>query len=232
MQTTGAERGGIFRVLGGSGGTVHQGDTGQTLREVSGSLWETVFTREEHVVDLGQGISFTLDDRRLAAVHNGTAADLHGAFVVDAAGTVYVIGDVPAGRTIDIPRDGSLFLPASSGFYDVSSAEVAALRDALALPRGDEAYALGIVRLLGTLPAGLLPVLYARTSPDAAPVATPGFAVERDLRIVRVVPNMPVPEIYLGSGSIAAVTPVSEENPLGDALQQFFGGAGQHGGEL
>jgi hypothetical protein len=223
METTGAERGGIFRVLGGSGGIVHQGDTSQTLRSVSGSLWETVFTREEQTVDLGEGISFVLDERRLARVHNGTSNELHGAFIVDAAGTVYVIGDVAAGATVDIPRDGALFLPASSGYYDVSSPDVGTLRDALGLARGEEAYALGIARLLGALPSGLLPVFYAQTTPDAAPTSSPSFAVERDLRIVRVVPNMPVPEVYLGTGTIAAVAPEPPPDPLGDALQGFFG---------
>ncbi len=233
MQTPGPEDGGVYRLLGGSGGTIHIGDTHQTLRDVSGSLWETVFTREEHEIDLGTGITFTLDERRLAAVHNGTASALHNAFVVDAAGTVYVIGDVPAGASADIPRDGALFLP-TSGFYDVNAAEVGTLRDALGLSRDDSAYALGVARLLGSLPSGLIPVLYARCEAEPAPSATPTFAVERDIRIVRVVPNLPVPDVYLATGSIATVTPApgtEPTDPLEGALRGFFGSGDAQGGE-
>lgn len=228
MDTTGPENGGIFRLMGGSGGVIHQGDTSQTLRGASGSLWETVFTREEHEIDLGEGISFTLDERRLAAVHNGTSAPLHGTFIVDAAGTVYVIGDVAPGATVDIPRDGSLFLP-TQGFYDVTSPEVATLRDALGLAPTEGTYALGVARLLGSFPSGLVPVLYAQTDPDPAPSASPAFALERDIRIVRVVPNMPVPEIYLATGTIDAIAPpppagAGAADPMGHALEHLFGG--------
>lgn len=229
MQTEGAEDGGIYRVLGGSGGTVHLGDTRPSLRAVSGSLWETVFTREEHQIQLGAGVTFTLDDRRLASVHNGTSAALHDAFIVDGAGTVYVIGEVPAGASADIPRDGALYLP-NSGYNDVTAAEVGTLRDALGLARTEDAYALGIVRLLGTLPTGVIPVLYARTDGDAAPSASPSFAPERDLRILRVVPNLAIPDLYLSTGTIADVTPPNPSDPMGDALQNFFGATGTRGG--
>lgn len=234
MQTDGPDDGGVYRLLGGSGGVVHQGDARPTLRDVSGSLWETVFTREEHEVALGQGVTFTLDDRRLAAVHNGTTEDLHGAFVVDAAGNVYVVGELAAGASADIPRDASLFLP-TSGFYDVTSSEVGTLRDALGLAPSESAYALGIARLLGSFPAGLVPVLYARGEPEGAPTASPSFAVERDLRILRIVPNLAVPDLYLSTGTIAEVTPPTDgprdpSDPLGDALQGFFGATDPVGG--
>lgn len=230
MQTEGAEDGGIFRVLGGSGGTVRLGDTAPSLRGVSGSLWETVFTREEHEIDLGAGVTFTLDDRRLAAVHNGTGATLEHAFVVDGGGSVYAVGDVAPGASANIPRDASLYLP-NSGYYDVGASEVGTLRDALGLGRDEDAYALGIIRLLGTMPAGSLPVLYARTAPDAAPTADPSFSAERDLRILRLLPDYPTPAVLPTSGSITAITheAPAPTDPLGDALQHFFGAGDSQG---
>ena len=226
METNAPDDGGTFRLLGGSGGTVHEGDTHQSLQGVTGSLWETVFTREEHQVDLGTGISFVLDQRRLASVHNGSAIDLHSVFVVDAQGIVYVVGDVPAGGDGVIPRDGSLSLP-SSGYYDVNAADVATLRDALGLARDESAYALGIVRVLGAVPSPMLPVLYAQMTPDAPPSSTPTFAIERDVRILRVVPDLPLPPVYLATGSIVTTppgaTPEPAANPLDQALQNFFG---------
>jgi hypothetical protein len=226
MDTSGPEGGGVTRLLGGAGGIVRAGDTRPTLRGATGGLWETVFTREEHQVDLGGGISFTLDGRRLASVHNATSAPLHHAFVVDASGNVYVIGEVAAGASADIPRDGSAYLP-TSGFYDQTSPEVATLRDALGLGGDEASYAFGIARLLGSLPSGLVPVLYATTDPDAAPTSSPSFARERDLRIVRLVPNIAVPEVFVPPTSFAAVTTVAPPppDPMGAALQNLFGRA-------
>lgn len=229
MDTESAEAGAVFRLLGGSGGVVHQGDTSETLRGASGSLWETVFTREEHEVSLGQGVSFGLDDHRLATVHNASGHALRSAFIVDASGNVYVIGDVADGTTVDIPRDSSAYIP-NSGFYDVTAPEVGTLRDALGLTTAEGAYALGIERLIGTLPAGLVPVLYAQTDPDPAPSSSPSFAAERDLRILRIVPDMPVPDVFPPSGSITPVEPApppsdASESGVGHALSQFFGGA-------
>lgn len=230
MDAPSAEHGSISRILGGSGGVLHQGDTSTTLRSTSGGLWETVFTREEHVIDLAEGVSFVVDERRLAAVRNGTGRPLRHAFVVDGQGRVYVIGDVAPGSTVDIPRDSALYLP-PTGYYDVSSSDVAALRDALGLGVGEEAYALGLQRLLATFSSGLVPVLYAQTDPDPPPAATPTFTSERDLRILRVVPSLPTPTLYLPTGSIvelgaAAEAPPTASDPMGGALQQFFGAGG------
>lgn len=231
MDVVSPEHGSIGRILGGSGGVLYQGDTSTTLRSASGGLWETIFTREEHVIDLSEGVSFVVDERRLASVVNRTGRPLRHAFVVDAQGRVYVVGDVASGSTVDIPRDSALYLP-PNGYYDVSSSDVAALRDALGLGPGEEAYALGLQRLLATFPSGNVPVLYALTDPDPEPAATPAFTSERDLRILRVVAEMPSSPLYLPTGNIvelddaAEPTPAAPADPMGSALQQFFGGGG------
>lgn len=230
MDVASAEHGSIGRILGGSGGLLQQGDTTTTLRSVSGGLWETVFTREEHVVDLSEGVSFVVDDRRLASVVNRSGRPLRHAFVVDAQGRVYVVGDVAANSTVDIPRDSALYLP-PNGYYDVTSSDVVTLRDALGLAPGEEAYALGLQRLIGTFPSGNVPVLYALTDPDGPPPATPTFTSERDLRILRVVPSLPPTQLYLPTGSIVEIddapdAPATPTDPMGSALQQFFGGGG------
>jgi hypothetical protein len=230
IEIPGPEQGGIMRIAGGSGGLVRAGDEHATLEDVRAGLWETVFTREDRTLPLGEGISFDVDGARLANVVNRSALDLHNAFVIDGMGQVFLVGDIAAGATAPIARDSTYFVAAGSTFYDASSLEVGTLRDALGLTRDDDAYVLGIARLLGSqLVTGYLPVLYARAETDAEPASSPSFARESDLRILRVVPAYTQSTTYVIGGGIHDVPvnpPSAPTDPMGAALDSLFGGGG------
>jgi hypothetical protein len=187
---------GIVRVLRGATSDVapvtdHAGER-PVLRELRGRLWETVFVREDRIAPLGGTIRFTRDGRRLAAVENGTPHALRGAVVIDPAGAVYPVGDVPAGGRAAISSASSMSLTAMGGYYyGGQDPAVVQLARAMRFPEDDDKIVEGLHRLFaGSLSTPTVPILLAWTDNEERPFAADAFLRERDLRFLRVVPDL------------------------------------------
>jgi len=172
-----------------------------TLRGLRGRLWETVFVREEHMVNLGGSVTFEEAGRRLTTVHNGTSATLRGAVIVDAASNIYRIGDIPAGGQAAIPQVSTLLL-SNPGYWggDIDPSTRSLARE-MGLPRDHEAALDGTLKAFGgTLATPPVPTLFAWVEQEPRPQVAGAFAPELDLRFLRVIPDLggqgvtPMPE--------------------------------------
>lgn len=177
------------RIDGGrqSGPTyVHDG-SGVRLADFRAGLWETVFLREDRIVDLGGAIRFERDGRRLSAVVNDSPHALANAFVVDSGGELYRVGDVAAGTSSTIPRASTVSVLGS--WYAAAETIRHAMPD---LPEEGAPYLHGLAMLmmedLVPRPDGA-PVLYARVPVPPSSIGDV-FAHEADHRWIRVVASM------------------------------------------
>lgn len=182
----------------GDGPRTREGADHRTLEDMRAGLWETAFIREDATTQLGGGIHFVLDGRRIAQVRNDSPLPLRGAFMTDLVGGVYRLGEIPAGATVEVPTTATSFLAIgerpSGDYWSGSNAFVGSL-DAQSDVR--EAM-LAILGMSDEAPSGgLLPVLYARLDPDAPPSSSPSFDGELDVRLLRVVPNLLPTAIYV-----------------------------------
>lgn len=183
----------ILRIGGGPPlGPVHRTE-GQHERLVDfrAGLWETTFLREDRVIDLGGPIGFVMDDGRLASVRNESSTPLTSAVVIDMAGGIFLVGDVPAGGSAEIARTAVASMNRSF-MYGSDSGDAASLARTTGQP-GDQAEVErieGLIRLVGTefVPSAA-PVLYARIPADEAPIGGI-FACEIDRRWLRVQPAL------------------------------------------
>lgn len=190
-----ATRPGAFDLPATSGGEAHRihgaGESGPIyVHEADGvhltgfraGLWETVFLREDRVVDVGGAIRFERDGRRLASVVNDTPHPLTHAFVIDGTGAVYRVGAIAAGGSAPIPRRsvGSLSRGGYYGDYEI---------ERLTEPGEHRPYLRGLAHLAGPsfVPARPeAPVLYAHVSLDPTSIGEV-FAHEADHRWIRVI---------------------------------------------
>jgi hypothetical protein len=195
VDLAGLPRGATMRLTtgGDDGLVIDHGGERPRLGGLRGGLWETVFFRDDRVVDLGGGISFTFAARtdgpgeRLAAVTNGGTVALRSAFVLD-EGLAYAIGDVEPGATRPIAQDAAATgtpISFTTGYYDDPTDGVPAqLATLLGLGEEHVPYVAGIVRLVGAPSDPTMPVLWARMDPGDARTTSPGFAEEEDLRVL------------------------------------------------
>lgn len=186
----GTERSEIAHRIDGGGerGPVHRHEGGRViLSDFRAGLWETVFLREDRVVDLGGAIRFERDGRRLAAVVNDTPHALTSAVVVDGSGDVYVIGAVPPGARADIPRRSGGTVPVGS-YYGAPEDVAGQLAEHGDVDEDHLPYLRGLVSLAVPLVPGATPVLYAR-APIEGPTLGP-FSPEHDDRWIRIVPRL------------------------------------------
>lgn len=183
----------VRRIGGGSGrGPAHRLEGGELrLVDFRAGLWETTFLREDRVVDLDGAIEFERDGQRLVAVRNGTDEPLRGAIVIDSAGLLYRVGDVPAGGRAPIGQTSAASLPAGYLLAPDSAAPeiIAHYTNPSGADREEqEARVRALIHLLGDafIPRDS-PVLYARL--DASEASIGGvFSSELDQRWIRVQP--------------------------------------------
>ena len=206
------------------------GDVG-SLRELQGGLWETLFIREDSVVDLHGAIDIEVEGTRLDRVRNGTDRPLLGAVLLAVDGNLYPVGDVAAGATATIgttPLDHVSF-PDDTWGVDLTAVSVlASTMDARA--EGDRD---GLAALLneGTrVVGGPTPVLYARLGDGEATFAG-RFARDRDLQLVRVVVRVPTAPVWVGNVKhTAGGDGDMSELPGGEAGGSHEAGADKTGG--
>jgi hypothetical protein len=183
---------GIARPIGDGGDhptTVADGES-TTLRGMQGGLWETIFVREDHIQDLGGGILFERAGRRVVAVVNPSAHDLHGAVVVDGVGGVYRVGDVPAGGRAIVPGNTTMSLGTSNAFWGPEDYTVTQFAETMGFPHDQREILDGVSKVLGgNFTVGSVPVLIAVAEIEREPVADT-FRAELDYTFVRVVPDL------------------------------------------
>ncbi|MBX3272770.1 MAG: hypothetical protein KF729_21085 [Sandaracinaceae bacterium] len=182
----------VRHVGGGSGeGPVLRGaGASPRLTDFRAGLWETTFLREDRVLDLGGPIRFERSGARLVAVVNASTTPLAGAVVVDAGGSLYVVGDLAPGQRREIPTTAARSLDR----HFLLGPDAEAPRTLAAVTGGaDDADARarlrGVVHLLGgnLIPQGA-PVLYARLAARREELGGT-FAAEQDERWIRVQPT-------------------------------------------
>lgn len=191
----------------GDGPVIREGAERRTLESMRAGLWETALVREDDTPSLGGAIRFELEGVRIARVRNDTPAPLHGTFMTDLAGGVYAIGEIAPGTTVEVPTTATSYLPVG----DRPTATYWSGGDAFLGTLGYQTDARAAITAMmgmstGAPSSGILPVLYARLDPDAAPSATPSFSPELDLRILRVVPRMPPAALWV---TLPEPTPMS-----------------------
>jgi hypothetical protein len=156
---------------------------------VRGGLWDTIFVREEAMIDAPGGVHFDLVEGRLAIVRNDTDWTLSSAIVVDITGAAYVVGDVPPHGRAPVPNTTGWYLYESGGGWTASGtdATTTSLSALLRVPAEDAAMMRGVQSLLaGELIENTAPVLYAWIEAPPDPDTDPSFTREWDRRLLRV----------------------------------------------
>ena len=216
-------RGVARQVLGGGGElppvTENQG-AGQKLRDLRGRLWDTVFVREDRLVELGHGVVFRRDGLTLTAVENHTPYPIRGAVVVDAASNVYRVGDIAPGGRATVSRNYDTSLSTGWDFENNAADGTAArLAPMLGLESGDRDAMLGTLALLnGTPVAAPMPAFFARIDMGRTRELAGAFANEQDLVFLRVVPTQPF-EPVCPAGAASAGTPPPVGLPAEQAVE-------------
>ncbi len=215
--------GAVAMRIGSSGASdgpvVIEGSEHRTLATMRAGLWETAFVREDDTTPLGGAIRFELEGDRIARVRNDSPLPLRAAFMTDLAGGVYAIGEVPAGGVAAVPTVPSSYLNVGArpeGTYYVGAE---AFLGSLGYQTDVQEAIIGLLALGAEPPSsGVLPTLFARLDAGPAPVSTPSFDRELDVRILRVLPRMAVPATY--------VPGIASSSPLGALLGVGAGSPG------
>lgn len=227
-------RGVARRVLGGGGElppVVQNRGGGQRLHDLRGRLWDTVFVREDRVVDLGRGVVFRRDALTLAEVENHTPYPIRGAVIVDASNNCYRVGDIAPGGRARVSRSYDTTLvtgwefenAAAEGTTDRFSAMVGLAHD-------DRAALVGTLTLLNGTPVAVpMPVLFGKLEVPRTRELAGAFANEQDLVFIRVVPERPFEAVRPAGappttntaqsvfGAEEAVEPPATDGGAGDA---------------
>lgn len=172
---------------GVTGPTYHHRDRSLVLEGVRGGLWDTVFVREDGMIDLGGAVNVEVDGSRVVALANDSAFDLRSAFYVDTTGAAYVIGDVPAhGRAPVADVTGWYLYRSASWWGEGGDQTTTTLSALLRLSSDEEPLARGLQSVLGSaivdMHAG---AVYAWIEPEDASSET-DFARDWDRRLVRI----------------------------------------------
>ncbi|MEM9190570.1 MAG: hypothetical protein AAGF12_15400 [Myxococcota bacterium] len=170
--------------------TDHGGER-PTLLDMRGGLWETVFVREERVVDNGGPILFEREGQRLAGVQNQSGSWLRGAMIVDGSGGVYLIGDVAPGARASISPSSEFSISLGSHFGSGEDPSLVRLAEAMSLPEDQIRVVEGVLKVMSGSPSGgSVPVLFAWNEVSERPEVAGTFGAEFDLRFIRVVPDL------------------------------------------
>lgn len=221
-----AERG-VTRLLFEGGARrplhVHAGPE-VTLQGLQGGLWETLFVREETIVDMGAGgIVLESQNNYITSVHNRSETGLRGAFILDASGGVYPVGDVPSGGRAQVAGAATMSIGVENpAFWGEADPEIRALGTTLGLDREESKAIYGLSQTLGGTLVNGMPTLWALAD-DAPNREAELFVEEMDLRFVRVVAAggaTPVPirhrEVY--DAPDQDTSPAGNDDPLGQGL--------------
>jgi hypothetical protein len=209
LRLAGPERGAVRRIAAPAGllerPLVHR--EGRVDADgLRGGLWDTVFVREDGLVDLPGGVRFERDERRFLAVVNASPQALRSAFFVDATGSAFPIGDLPAGGRAPIPEASGAWLSVTPSFFggEGGDTNTDALAFLLNVP-GERALVMGLQAVLaGDLVPDRAGALYAWIDAPAPWTASPGFAPELDRRLLRVSASMPFAPLSSAERSGAA----------------------------
>ncbi len=179
-----------------------------TLRGLRGTLWDTLFVREEAIASIQGRVVFERNGQNLAMVRNESGTPLEGAVVIDPAGGVYPVGDVPAGGTARIAGSPTLTLRGDvPSFYGSRDPELLGLAQAMGLPPKAARALGGLAEAAGCAMVADLPTLWARVPSSERPIAG-RFVPESELHLVRVIPRVEGAPISIdGGGSGVGVTP-------------------------
>ena len=169
---------------------VDHGGERPVLRRVRGRLWETVFVREERIVDMGGGVRFERSGQRLVAVHNEGSETLRGGVVVDTVGSIYRVGDIPPGGQAPVSQVSAMTVDTGGAFYGEEDPALRQLASIMGLPTDHRKTLEGASKVLGGSLSNIhVPVLFAWQEVERGDVAGT-FGREVDIRFVRVVPEM------------------------------------------
>jgi hypothetical protein len=161
------------------------------IENVQGALWQTVFVREDRIVDLGGAIEFERSGRTVTGVVNRTPHRFGGAVMVDPAGGIYRVGPIDPGGRASIAPSSSLTLDPSAYYYGMESGPTEQLAQVLDLE--DEPKLVdGVVKVFGSLSTSPAPCLFAWMEIERDDVAGGAFNDELDYRFVRVVPDLTI----------------------------------------
>lgn len=155
---------------------------------IRGGLWDTLFLREDRMLDVSGGIRFELEGARISAVVNESDLALSSAFLLDTMGSAFVVGDIPAHGRAPVPPGTSWYLNENAGgWYGEGGDTTTTSISALLRLSGDEApLARGMQSLLATELISNRPILYAWIDAAPPPTTDPAFSREWDRRLLRV----------------------------------------------
>ena len=168
--------------------TYSHAESPPVLGDLRGRLWETIFTREDLLEELGGSVIFDRQQGVLVRVHNRTKHRLRGAVMVDRFGWVYRIGDIDAGGSAEVNRDGTLHLEDQQMFWGREDTNLRQFGRVMNLPRERNEALHGAIRLLGgTLMSPGSPALFAWVDAPPRPAVAGIFGREEDYWFVRIV---------------------------------------------
>lgn len=206
-----------------SGPRYLHGPDGVRADGIRGGLWDTLFLREDQMLDVRGGIRFELEGARIAAVVNESDLDLSTAFLLDTTGSAFVVGDVPAHGRAPVPSGTTWYLNENGGgWYGEGGDATTTSLSALLRLSGDEGpLARGMQSLLGTdLVSNRGPTLYAWIDAAPPPSTDPAFTREWDRRLLRVhlppeLSALAVPSIWRvpGDGEVSVTAPLLPRGP-------------------
>lgn len=234
---------GVTRLMfeGGVRRPTHAHEGGDVMLEgLQGGLWETLFVREESIVNMGAGgIVLESQDNYITSVHNRSETGLRGAFILDASGGVYPIGDIPPGARAQVAGAATLNIGVENpAFWGESDPEIRSLGSTLGLDREDSKAIYGLSQTLGGTLVNGMPTLWALVD-DEPNIEAELFVEEMDIRFVRVVASggaTPVPIRYTRQEEQQVPNQFDDVNledmlggaeELQEALQQAGTGVGQ-----
>jgi hypothetical protein len=182
----------------GDGPVILEGAEHRTLSAMRAGLWETAFVRQDDTVSLAGGIRFELVGDRIARVRNASGLALRGAFMTDLGGGVYALGEIPPGASVEVPTVPTSYLPVGARPEGTHYVGADAFLGSLGYRTDVRAAVLGLLSLGSEAPSsGNLPTLFARLDPGPVPDASPTFAAELDVRLLRVVPALAPSPVFV-----------------------------------
>ncbi len=176
---------------------------------MQGGLWETLFVRRERAAHFAGGVSFEYRGAQVVAIRNETEETLQGAFVMDAGGNVYPVGDVAPGARGTVAATPTLAMGASNPqAYAAEDATMIGLTRTLGLEAEESDVVYGLMMVAGGSLQAHVPSLYARLGAPTEEIAG-RFEMEDAIRLLRVVAR-PTPYTLAPSN----------EMPLPEAMEE------------
>lgn len=189
---------------GGWGGRMREGGGERVLDEVRARLWQTIFLREDRVVDLGGPVVLEpgLAPEGPLVVHNRSRVKLRGAVWVDEGGAFFGLGAIEPGERVSRPRGQPLgtFIGIP---YDQHDDTLTRFMQALGADAAHAPYFMGLLRGCSSIVFKVSqPQVFALLEPEDATATANGFHRDAGVRLLRVLAHP--------SGGELPLLPVSE----------------------